>query len=138
MRSSSIFENDQKVLILFHSSRKYMQIFYTFEFDHFHWLSQIYSEWKQTSKLVNLKISANVWVCVFLVKTWKWLKLLSSFPFITKTLINHVYIIIWLSWLTFRVLQWMKTNFKISQFSRLLLRSEYAIQVKNLNMTKTF
>ena len=26
----------------------------------FHWLSQLYSEWRQTSKLVNLKISAKV------------------------------------------------------------------------------
>ena len=67
--------------------------------------------------------------CV-LVKIWKWLKLLNSVPFIKKTLVNHVYIRIWSSWLTFTVLQWMKTNFKISQFSRFLLRSEYAIQAK--------
>ena len=37
----------------------------TIEFDHFHWLSQFYSEWRQTSKLVYLKISAKVWVCDF-------------------------------------------------------------------------
>ena len=60
----------------------------------------------------------------------KWLKLLNSVPFIKKTLVNRVYIRIWSSWMTFTVLQWMKTNFKISQFSRFLLRSEYAIQVK--------
>ena len=65
-----------------------------------------------------------------LVKIRKWLKVLHSVPFIKKTLVNHVYIRIWLSWLTFTVLQWMKTNFKISQFSRFLLRSEYTIQVK--------
>ena len=65
-----------------------------------------------------------------LVKIWKWLKLLNSVPFINKTLVNHVYIRIWSSWLTFIVSQWMKTNFKISQFSRFLVRSEYAIQVK--------
>ena len=65
-----------------------------------------------------------------LIKIWKWLKLLNSVPFIKKTLVNHVYIRIWSSWLTFTVLQWMKTNFKISQFWRFLLRSEYAIQVK--------
>ena len=47
------------------------------------------------------------------VKIWKWLKILNSFPFIKKTLLNHVYIPIWLSWLTFTVLKWMKTNFKI-------------------------
>ena len=64
------------------------------------------------------------------VKIWKWLKLLNSVPFINKEVENHVYIRIWSSWLTFTVLQWMKKNSKISQFSRFLLRSEYAIQVK--------
>ena len=64
------------------------------------------------------------------VKIWKWLKLFNSVPFIKKTLVNHVHIRIWSSWLTFTVLQWMNTNFKISQFSRFLLRSEYAIQVR--------
>ena len=64
------------------------------------------------------------------VKIWKWLKLLNSAPFINKTLVNHVYIRILSSWLTFTVLQWMKTNFKISQFSRFLLRSEFGIQLK--------
>ena len=83
----------------------------------------------------NFKISQ---ICRFLlrslyritVKIWKWLKLLNSVPFIKKTLVNHVYIRIWSSRLSFTVLQWMKTNFKISQFSRFLLRSEYVIQVK--------
>ena len=65
-----------------------------------------------------------------LVNIWKWLKLLNSVPFINKRLLNHVYIRIWSSWLTFTVSQWMKANIKISQFSRFLLRSEYAIQVK--------
>ena len=65
-----------------------------------------------------------------LVKIWKWLKLLNSVPFIKKRLLNHVYIRIWSSWLSFTVSQGMKGNIKISQFSRLLLRSEYAIQVK--------
>ena len=65
-----------------------------------------------------------------LVKIWKWLKLLNSYPFIKKRLVNHVYIRIWSSWLTFTVSQGMKANIKISQFSRFLLRSEYAIQVK--------
>ena len=71
------------------------------------------------------------------VKIWKWLKLLNSVPFIKKTLVNHVYIRTWSSWLTFTVLQWMNPNLKISQFSRFLLRSEYEIQEKNLKMTKT-
>ena len=65
-----------------------------------------------------------------LVKIWKWLKLLNSYPFIMKRLVNHVYIRIWSSWLTFTVSQGMKANIKISEFSRFLLRSEYAIQVK--------
>ena len=65
-----------------------------------------------------------------LVKIWKWLKLLNSVPFIKKRLLNHVYIRIWSSWLTFTVSQGMKANIKISQFSRFLLRSEYMIQVK--------
>ena len=64
------------------------------------------------------------------VKIWKWLKLLNSVPFIKKTVVNHVYIRIWSSWLTFTVLQWMKRNSKISQFSSFLLRSAYAILVK--------
>ena len=62
-----------------------------------------------------------------LVKIWKWLKLLNSYPFIKKRLVNHVYIRIWSSSLTFTVSQGMKANIKISQFSRFLLRSEYAI-----------
>ena len=65
-----------------------------------------------------------------LVKIWKWLKLLYSFPFIKKRLLNHIYIRIWSSWLTFTVSQRMKANIKISQFSRFLLMSEYPIQVK--------
>ena len=64
------------------------------------------------------------------VKLWNWLKLLDSVPFIKKRLLNHVYIRIWSSWLTFTVSQGMKANIKISQFSRFLLRSEYKIQVK--------
>ena len=65
-----------------------------------------------------------------LVKIWKWLKLLNSVPFIKKRLLNHVYIRIWSSSLTFTVSQGMKANIKISQFSRFLVRSEYPIQVK--------
>ena len=65
-----------------------------------------------------------------LVQIWKWLKLLNSYPFIKEQLLNHVYIRIWSSWLTFTVSQGIKANIKISQFSRFLLRSEYPIQVK--------
>ena len=102
---------------------------FTIEFDHFDWLSQFYSEWRQTSKLVNLKISPNVRDAT-LVKIWKWLKLLNSVWFIKKTLVNHVYIWIWSTLLTFTVLQWMKTNLKISQISIFPLWSKYVIQVK--------
>ena len=72
------------------------------------------------------------------VKIWKWLKLLNSVPFIKKRLLNHVYIRIWSSWLTFSVSQGMKANIKIGQFSRFLLRSEYAIQVKIWKWLKLF
>ena len=65
-----------------------------------------------------------------LVKIRKWLKLLNSYPFIKKRLVNHVYIRIWSSSLTFTVSQGMKANIEISHFSRFLLRSEYPIQVK--------
>ena len=54
------FENDQNFLILFQSSRKHWHIMSTIEFDHSDWLPQFYSEWRQTSKLVYLKISAKV------------------------------------------------------------------------------
>ena len=67
---------------------------------------------------------------VLWVKIWKWQKVLNSVQFIKKTLVNHVYIRIWLFWLTFTVLHWMKKNSKISRFSSFLLRSWYAIWVK--------
>ena len=72
------------------------------------------------------------------VKIWKWLKLLNSYPFIKKGLVNHVCIRIWSSSLTSTVSQGMKANIKISQFSRFLLRSEYAIQVKVWKWLKLF
>ena len=75
------------------------------------------------------KFSAKVWVCDF-GQNLKMTKILNSVPFIKKRLLNHVYIRNWSSWLTFTVSQGMKTNIKISQFSRFLLRSEYPIQVK--------
>ena len=64
-----------------------------------------------------------------LLKIWKLRKLLNSYPFIKKRLVNHVNIRIWSSSLTFAVSQGMKANMKISQFSRFLLRSEFAIKV---------
>ena len=64
------------------------------------------------------------------VKIWKWLKLLNSVPFIKNPLVNQVYIRIWSFSLTFTVLQWMKKNPKNNQFSRILLRFEFTIQVR--------
>ena len=100
---------------------------------------RIWSSWLTFT--VSQGMKANIKICQFSrfllrseyaiqVKIWKWLKLLNSVPFLKKPLVNQVYIRIWLFWLTFTVLQWMKKNSKNSQFSRFLLRSEYAIQVK--------
>ena len=65
-----------------------------------------------------------------LVKIWKWLKLLNSIPFIKKTLVNQLHIRIRSFWLTLTVLQWMKKNSEISQFSSFLLKSRYAMHLK--------
>ena len=95
------------------------------------WLTFTVSQWmKKNSK--NSQFSSFLLRSGYaiLVKIWKWLKLLNSVPFIKKRLLNHVYIRIWSSRLTFTVSQWMKANIKISQFSTFLLRSEYPIQVK--------
>ena len=102
------------------------------------WLTFTVLQWmKKNSK--NNQFSSFLLRSVYaiLVKIWKRVKVLNSVPFIKKTLLNHVYIRIWSYWLIFTVLQWMKANFKISKFSRFLLRSEYVIHVKNLKMTKT-
>ena len=64
-----------------------------------------------------------------LVKIWEWLKLLISVPFIKKRLLNHLYIRVWSSSLTFTVSQGMKANIKISQFSRFLLRSPILVKI---------
>ena len=98
---------------------------FTFEFDHFDWLSQFYSEWRETSKLLNFQDFFQG--IQFSLKFNKPLKLRNSVKFMKKTLVNQVYFGIWSFWLIFTVLQWMKTNFKINQFPIFLLR--YAIQV---------
>ena len=95
------------------------------------WVTFTVLQWmKKNSKITQFSSFLLRSAYAILVKLWKWLKLLNSVPFIKKTLVNDVYIGIWSSWLTFTVLQWMKTDFKISQFSRFLLRSEYPIQLK--------
>ena len=70
------------------------------------------------------------------VEVWKWLKLFNSVPFIKKTLVNHLYIWIWLFWLTLKASQWMKTNSKLVN-----LRISAKVRVcdfrQNLKMTKT-
>ena len=93
------------------------------------WLTFTVLQWmKKNSK--NSQFSSFLLRYANLVKIRKWLKLLNSVPFIKKRLLNHVYIRIWSSSLTFTVSQGMKANIKISQFSRFLLRSKYPIQVK--------
>ena len=94
------------------------------------WLTFPVLQWmKETSK--NSQFSSFLLRSGYaiLVKIWKWLKLLNSYPFIKKRLLNHFYIRISSSWLTFTVSQEMEANIKISQFSRFRLRSEYPIQV---------
>ena len=84
----------------------------------------------QFSRLL-LRSAYAIWV-----KTWEWLKLLNSVPFIKKTRVNLINNRIWSFWLFFTVLQWMKTNLKISQVSRFLLRSAYAILFKTWKWLK--
>ena len=95
------------------------------------WLTFTVLQW-MTKNSKNSQLSSFLLMSGYaiLVKIWKWLKLLNSVPFIKKRLLNHVYIRIWSSWLTFTVSQGMKANIKISQFLKILLRSVYAIQVK--------
>ena len=108
---------------------------------------RIWSSWLNSTVLQLMKTNFKIsqfsrfllrWEYAIQVKIWKWLKLFNCVPFIKKTLVNQVYIKIWSSWLTFTVSQWMKTIFKISQFSRFLLRWEYAIQVKIWKWLKLF
>ena len=81
------------------------------------WLTFTVLQWMNKNSKISqfssflLKSRYAIWV-----KIWQCLKLLNSFPFIKKTLVNHLYIWIWSFGLTFTALQWMKTNSKISQF----------------------
>ena len=81
------------------------------------WLTFTASEWRKTKFKISqfstflLRSGFAIWVIIRQL-----LKLFKSVPFIKKRLVNHVYIRIWSSWLTFTVWQWRKTNFKISQF----------------------
>ena len=92
--------------------------------------------WSQSMKCLSWRLQLRY---AILVKIWKWLKLLNSVPFIKRTFLNHVYIRIWSSWLTFTILQWIKTNLKISQFSRSLLRYAILVQIwKWLKLLNSF
>ena len=102
------------------------------------WLTFTVLQWMKKNSKNSQFSSFLLWSgYAILVKIWKWLKLLYSVPLIKKRLLNHVYIRIWSSWLTFTVSQGKKANITISQFSRFLLRSEYVIHGQNLKMTKT-
>ena len=95
------------------------------------WLTFTVSQWmKKNYKNSQFSSFLLRFGYAILVKISKWLKLLNSVPFIKKLHLNHVYIRIWSSSLTFTVSQGMNSNIKISQFSRFLLRSDYPIQVK--------
>ena len=138
MQFWSKFENDWNFLILFVPFIKKALVNHVYIRIWSSWLSFTVLQWMKT----NFKISQFSKYLLrsehaIQVKICKWLKLLNSVPFIMKTLVNHVYIRIWSSWLTFTVLQWMKTNFKISQFSRFLLRTGNAIFCQNSKMMKT-
>ena len=88
---------------------------FTFEFYYFDWLSQFYSEWRQTSKLVSLNIAAEVRVSYFGQK----LKMskTSQFCCIHQEILCqsclHSNLIILTDFLSFTV---NEANFKISQF----------------------
>ena len=92
------------------------------------WLTFTVLQWMKKNS-INSQFSSSLLRSGYtiLVKIWKWLKLLNSYPFIKKRLVNQVCLWIWSFWLTFTVLQWMKKNSKNSQFSSFLLRSRYAI-----------
>ena len=60
MGSRSKFDNDYKLLILFIHQENTCKTCLHSNSNHLDWLSQFYNDWKQTSKLVNLKISAKV------------------------------------------------------------------------------
>ena len=101
------------------------------------WLTFTVLQWmKKNSKNSQFSSFLLMFRYAIQVKIWKWLKLLNSVPFTKKTLVNQLYIRIWSFWLTFTVLQWMKKNSKNNQFSRILLRSEYAIHIKIWNWLK--
>ena len=103
---------------------------FTIEFDHLDWHFTVL-QWM----LTNFKISQ---FSRFLLRSEHAIQVkfendenfLILVPFIKTTLLNHLYIWILLFRLTFTALQWKKTNFRISKFSRFLLSSKYPIQFK--------
>ena len=102
---------------------------FTFEFDHLDWLLQFYSEWRQTSKLVNLKNSPKVRVC----DSGQNLKMTKTSQFCSIHEENtgksdlHSNLIILTDFHSYTV---NEENSKISQFSSFLLRSGYENSAK--------
>ena len=129
MRFRSKFENDLNFLIMYHVwFIKKPLVNHVYIWIWSFWLTFTVLQWMKT----NFKISQFSRVLLrskyaIQVKIWKWLKLLNSFPFIKKTLVNHLCIWICSFWLIFTALQWMKTTFEISPFSSFLLTSRYPI-----------
>ena len=86
--------------------------------------------------LLYLYIYLYIYIYVIYVKVWKWLKLLNSPPFIKKKVGNHLYNRIWSFWLTFTVLQWIKTNFKNWSIFKISPKVWVCDFGQNLKMTK--
>ena len=100
------------------------------EFDNFEWFSQFYSEWRQASKLVSLKISTKVRVCDLCQN----LKICSIHQENTCKSSSHSNVMILTDLHTFK---------KLVQTSKLVnLKISAKVRVcnlgQNLKMTKTF
>ena len=102
---------------------------FTIEFDHLDWLLQFYSKWKQTSKLVNLKISAKVRVSdlgqnLKMVKTFSFSSIHQENSCKSCSQLNFI---IWTDFHSFSI---NEDKLKHSSPWRFLLKCRYAILVK--------
>ena len=105
---------------------------FTIEFDHSDWLSQFYSEWRQTSKLVNLKISAKARVCDF-GQILKMTKTSKNCSFIKKTCLDSNLIIF--DWSSSFNSEWREISKLVNlKISANVLVFDFG---QNLKMTKT-
>ena len=110
---------------------------FTFEFDHFDWLWQFYSEWRNLQNYSIFKFSAKVQVCYLLGQHLIMTKLLNSVPFIKKTLVNHLVhlnLIILTDFQSFTVYEDKLQNSSIFKISANVRVCDIA---QNLKMTKT-